>query len=305
MDIASLNNKFAIGTELIFKQLSSGTTLIEIDTPQATATISLEGGQVVTWHPKSQAEPVLWVSKLAHFVPGKAIRGGVPICWPWFGAHPTNLQLPGHGYARITPWTVDATELLGDGAVRLRLSLGDNALSKLHWQQQVGLHLEITVGDVLTVELISVNQGEQPVHLTEGLHTYFNVSDVRRTRVLGFEGVKYVDLMKNNERTVQMGPITFNDEFGRIFLNVQENCVIEDMAFKRRIHVEKKGSLSTAVWNPWAKTATSMADLGEDGWQTMLCVESANALENAVTISPGASHTHAARYFAEALKFGD
>jgi glucose-6-phosphate 1-epimerase len=301
MDTESLNKKFAIGSELIFEQLASGITLIEIDTPLATATISLEGGQVVTWHPKSQAEPVLWVSKLAHFVPGKAIRGGVPICWPWFGAHPTNPKLPSHGYARITPWQVRVTEILSDGTLRICLTMGENELAKLHWPQQVVLTIEVIVGDTLTIKLTSTNESSQNITLTEGLHTYFNVGDVSTTRVHGFDGVEYVDLTRNNARHVQNGPITFEAELGRIFLNSQESCVIEDQAFRRRINVEKQGSLSTAVWNPWSETASTISDLGADGWRNMVCVEGANALDNTVTISPNASHTHVARYSAEAL----
>lgn len=302
MDIASLNNKFAIGSELIFKQLASGTTLIEIDTPQATATISLEGGQVVTWHPKSQSEPVLWVSKLAQFVPGKAIRAGVPICWPWFGSHPTNSKLPGHGYARITPWQVNVTEMLSDGTFHLSLTMGENELAKLHWPQQVVLTIEVFVGDTLTIKLTSTNESNQNITLTEGLHTYFNIGDVSTTQVLGFDGVEFVDLTRNNARRVQNGPITFEAELGRIFLNSKESCMIEDQAFRRRINVKKQGSLSTAVWNPWAETASTIADLGEDGWRNMICVEGANALDNAVTISPNASHTHVASFSVEALE---
>ena len=304
MEVTLLNNKFAINDVLLFKQLSSGTTLIEIDSIHAVATISLEGGQVVSWHPKRQAEPVLWVSKRAQYVPGKAIRGGVPVCWPWFGAHPTNAKLPGHGYARITQWSVEHTEICDGGSVRVCLSLGESELSKLHWHQKVALKLEIVVGNELAVTLTSTNHSEEEVQLTEGLHTYFNVSDVRGIKVQGLDGTEFVDLTRNNERSVQDGSVTFTDELGRIYLNTDKACVIEDLTFKRRIHIEKRGSLSTAVWNPWAKTAATMSDLGVDGWQNMLCVEGANALENAVKIPAGASHIHFARYFAEALTSG-
>jgi D-hexose-6-phosphate mutarotase len=301
MHIDSLNKNFSIASELIFKRLSSGTVLIKIDTPQATASISLEGGQVVTWHPKSQVEPVLWVSKRAQFVPGKAIRGGVPICWPWFGAHPTNPKLPGHGYARITPWNVTSTEMLNDGTVRLCLVMGQNNLSEQHWPHKVGLAIEIIVGETLTVKLTTRNESNQEIAVTEGLHTYFNIGDVSTTQVQGFDGVEYIDLTRNNERCIQNGPITFKNELGRIFLNTQSICVIEDQAFKRSIRIEKEGSLSTAVWNPWEATAATMVDLGADGWRNMLCVEGANALENAVTVAPNRSHTHFARYSAGPL----
>jgi glucose-6-phosphate 1-epimerase len=301
MDIDSLNKKFSLGSALIFKQLQSGTVLIDIDTPQVNASVSLEGGQVVNWHPKSQVEPILWVSKRAQFVPGKAIRGGVPICWPWFGAHPTNPKLPGHGYARITPWEVTSTEMLNGGTVRLCLVMGPNDLSKQHWTHKVGLIVEIIVGETLTIKLTTRNESSQKITFTEGLHTYFNIGDVSTTQVTGFDGIEYIDLTKNNIRHTQNGSIAFEGELGRIFLNTQASCIIEDQVFKRRIRIEKEGSLSTAVWNPWAATAATMADLGADGWRNMVCVEGANALENALTIAPKSSHTHVACYWAEDL----
>ena len=286
---------------MLLKQLNSGMIVIEIDTPKATATISLEGGQVLTWQPKKQPEPVLWVSRRAQYIPGKAIRGGVPICWPWFGAHPTNSKLPGHGYARITLWNVTTAEVLSDGTVRVCLCMGENELSKAHWSHQVGLRVEIVVGSELFVKLISINESSKEIKLTEGLHTYFHVGDVTAVRVHGLDGVEYVDLTRNNERHLQKGPISFDGELGRIFLNTRANCVIEDPLLKRRITIEKQGSLSTAVWNPWASTAATMADLGEDGWRNMLCVEGANTFESGVTIPSGETHTHCARFFVEPI----
>lgn len=301
MNIESLNKKFSIGSGLNFKQLDSGIIVIEIDTPVATATISLVDGQVLTWQPKSQSEPVLWLSKRAQYISGKAIRGGVPICWPWFGAHPTDSKLPGHGYARITLWNVTMAELLADGRVRVCLFMGENKLSKAHWSHKVDLSVEIEVGNELLVKLMSINQSSQEVKLTEGLHTYFHVGDVTTVRVHGLDGVEYVDLTRNNERNFQKGPISFDAELGRIFLNTHANCVIEDPILKRRITIQKQGSLNTAVWNPWASTAATMVDLGEDGWRNMLCVEGANTFENGITIPSGDMHTHVARYFVKPI----
>lgn len=301
MDIVSLNKKFASGKELLFKQLPSGIIFIEIDTPKTIATVSLQGAQVVTWHPKSQPVPVLWLSKQAQYTPGVPIRGGVPICWPWFGSHPTNSNLPGHGYARISSWNVTIAEILSDGTVRLCLTMGENELRNMHWTNQVGLQIEIIVGDELSVKLSSSNESSEEIKLTEGLHTYFQVGDINSVHVHGLDGVEYVDLTKNNERKFQNGPISFSGELGRIFLNTRANCIIEDPSLKRRIIIEKQGSLNTAVWNPWAVTAAKMQDLGEDGWQNMLCVEGANTFESCVIIPPGKNHTHFARFFVESI----
>lgn len=300
--IVKLNDRYSIGDQLTFTSAAAEILVADIETPLATASISLHGGQVLTWHPKHQQHPVLWLSEKAVYAHGKAIRGGVPICWPWFGSHPTNPQLPGHGYARISPWNISSTQLLDDGAVQIILTMQDSELSQSLWAQPVQLTVCITVGTELSIELTTTNLGDQDIVFTEGLHTYFKISDVRNIRVMGLENSEYVDLVRDNVRSKQAGPITFDSELGRIFTNNTATCVIEDHEFKRRISIDKSGSLSTAVWNPWAETASKMPDLGEDGWRDMVCVESANALENVVIVKGGGSHTHSVVYRVEDMK---
>jgi glucose-6-phosphate 1-epimerase len=305
MDIASLNKKFSIGTELIFKQLNSGITLIEIDTPLAAATVSLEGGQVVSWHPTSQCEPVLWISRLAQYQLGKTIRAGVPICWPWFGAHPTNSSVPRHGYARVIPWTVESTSLDITGDIDIKLKLSDSEaadqLRPTDWPKSVSLSVHYRIGEALEVSLLTENNTEHAIRYTEGLHTYFHVSDVENVRVLGLDESVFVDLLDGNQRRQQKGPITFGGEVGRIFVSCQKATVIDDRALGRAIHVVGAGSSSIAVWNPGLTTASKMPDLGSEGWRTMVCVETANALENAIQLELGHSHTTTAIYSAVAL----
>lgn len=281
--------------------MGTGLVLAKIDTPHATATVSMCGGHVVSWRPKHQVEPVLWVSKLAKFTPGKAIRGGAPICWPWFGAHPRQTSLPGHGYARITPWELKSVETLVNGTTELNLSIGKSDLSQLHWQTGVHLELKIAIGDTLEITLTTVNKSDHEVTFTEGLHTYFQISDIVDIRVLALEGSDYIDLVNQNERRIQQDPITFEGELGRIFLDNQSTCVIEDPAFNRRIRIEKTGSNSTAVWNPGLTVASKMDDLGAVGWRDMVCVESANALGNKINLDPLKAHTHVALHAVESL----
>lgn len=294
-----LTHHFGGNAQILFRQLGDEIVVAEIDNSLATATISLYGGHVVSWRPKHQVAPVLWVSKLAQFKPGKAIRGGVPICWPWFGAHPSNSKLPAHGYARISPWEVVSVHALQGGATEITLALSDTDLSCNHGPREVRLSIRITVGTTLEVALTTTNVGDLPITLTEGLHTYFNVGDVTNISVHGLEGSEYVDLLRGNLRCQQEGPVKFGGELGRIYVNNQATCVIDDRQLQRRIRVEKCGSLSTAVWNPWTVTAAKMDDLGPDGWSDMVCVESANALENQVTVAGGSRHTLTATYSAE------
>lgn len=305
MDIASLNRKFGIGNELGFKKIAAGIRSIEVDTTLATASISLMGGQVLTWHPKSQQEPVLWVSKLAQYVPGKAIRGGVPICWPWFGAHPADSHLPGHGFARVCPWAVASTKIDAFGVVEVELTLAESdvaaKLRPSEWPASVALSARIRIGEKLEVTLTTTNNSDREIRLTEGLHTYFHVSDIENVRLVGLDECEYVDLTDGNQRRQQSGPIVFEGELGRIFVNCDKTTVIEDRKLGRAIHVAGSGSQSIAVWNPWLEAASKMSDLGSEGWRSMVCIETANALENAILIQAGQRHTTTAIYSVTAL----
>lgn len=305
MDIASLNKKFGVGSELGFKEIAAGITAIEVDTVLATASISLMGGQVLTWHPKSQQEPVLWVSKFAHYVPGKEIRGGVPICWPWFGAHSSDSHLPGHGFARVIPWEVASTNIDASGVVEVELTLAESDVAaKLRpsdWSALVSVSARIRIGEKVEVTLTTTNNSDREIRLTEGLHTYFHVSDIEHVRVLGLDDCEYVGLTDGNQRRQQSGPIVFEGELGRIFVNCDKTSLIEDRKLERAINVAGAGSQSIAVWNPWLETASKMPDLGSEGWRSMVCVETANALENAILIQPGQRHTTTAIYSVTAL----
>ena len=298
-----LTRRFGGDAQILFRQLGEGVVVGRDRQIARHSHHQPARGHVVSWRPKHQVEPVLWVSKLAQFKLGKAIRGGVPICWPWFGAHPTNASLPGHGYARITPWELTSVQTLSNGATELNLTLGKSELSQLHWQAEVRLELKITVGDTLELSLTTVNESDHEVTFTEGLHTYFQISDIGNIRVLGLEGSDYIDLVNQNEVRKQQDAITFEGELGRIFLDNQATCVIEDPEFNRRIHIAKKSSNSTAVWNPGLVVASKMTDLGSEGWRKMVCVETANALKNAVLIKPQQNHTTTAIYSVTALDY--
>ncbi|WP_071467082.1 D-hexose-6-phosphate mutarotase [Polynucleobacter asymbioticus] len=275
-----------------FKELPGGMTVIEIDTPLATASLSLYGGQVLTWQPKTQASPVLWASNLVKYLNGKAIRAGIPICWPWFGAHPAKQDFPGHGYARITNWKISSIDDDEDGTIKICLALGDSDLASIHWGSKVSLELKVIIGSTLDVELTTRNKGMQEIEFTEGLHTYFHVSDISNVEVLGLEGADYIDLVNQNESRTQCAAISFDGEVGRIFLENYSTCIIRDEGLKRCISIEKSGSKSTAVWNPGLQIASKMDDLGSLGWRNMVCVESANALTDKITLAGNHSHKH-------------
>ena len=300
-----LNDRYAIPFRLRFKQLADTTggslVSVEITNAHASASICLQGGQVLNWQPASTAEPVLWMSKAAHFAAGKSIRGGIPVCWPWFGAHMSESSFPAHGFARTQAWQVKGTRTLDDGSTELILTMPINAALQPMWPYLAQLDLLINVGTSLKIALITRNLGDVDFCITEALHTYFQVSDVAQVHVDGLDGVHFHDKAAGWVEGDQVGGIDFTSEVDRVYVNSTQRCTIVDPSYTRCIHIAKLGSQSTIVWNPAAARAAQMGDLGKDGWKNFVCVESGNALENTVTVFAGKSHTLAVEYRVETL----
>jgi D-hexose-6-phosphate mutarotase len=300
-NVETLNHRFGAGRQLAFRETGNGLIVAEIDTPLAVASLCLQGAHVMTWRPQSQAEPVVWLSRLARPAPGKSIRGGVPVCWPWFGPHATEAKLPAHGFARTVPWEVSAARVLRDGAVEIALVLAGNEQTRALWPYRARAELLITIGATLKAALTTVNEDDRAITIGEALHTYFHIGDIGAVRVLGLEGCEYLDKVAGGARRRQDGAITFAGETDRIYVNTAAECVIEDERLRRRIRIAKSGSRSTVVWTPWTEKADKMGDFGPGGWRGMVCVESANAAENVVTVAAGGRHTLAVEYGAESL----
>lgn len=310
MDALDLNDRFAIPFKLRFKEqrdgLAEGVVVADITNAHATASICLQGGQVLSWQPVTTADPVIWMSTEAQFVAGKSIRGGIPVCWPWFGAHANNDKLPAHGFARTQPWQVKSTRSLDDGSTEISLTMPMTESMQAMWPyaslNMTQLDMLINVGATLKIALITRNLGAVDFTITEALHTYFSVSDVtqlNQVQVEGLDGIHFHDKAAGWTEGDQVGVIPFASEVDRVYVNTPEKCTIVDTGFKRRIHIAKLGSQSTVVWNPWDERAAHMGDLGQDGWKRFVCVETANARENAVTVAAGQSHTMAVEYRVE------
>lgn len=292
MNLAQLNNEFALQVDnnnLHFKTGKSGNPIVEIQNEQATATVCLQGAHLLSWVPKDEEE-VIWLSEEASFAAGKSVRGGIPICWPWFGAHETNTDYPAHGFARTTIWQILTTEALGDGTTRINFTTQPQLETEAMWPAETTLQFQLTVGKKLQMELITHNNGSKPVTISQALHTYFKVGDVSKVLLYGLEGDKYLDKLDGFKQKYQHGPVTIKQEVDRIYLNTASDCVIEDKVLNRNIVINKCGSHSTVVWNPWQETANKMGDLGKDGYKKMLCVESSNAAEDSLIIEPGKVH---------------
>ena len=301
MNIDALNAEFGIDGTLRIVAGRGGLAMIEVYNNFANATISPYAGQVLSYCPVPLKDDLLFVSERAFFAPGQGIKGGVPICWPWFGADPAGR--PAHGFARSLPWSLLATATLPSGATRVTLGLADDAETRALWPHHFNLLVKVTVGATLGVELITRNAGDEPFLITQGLHTYFRVGDATRVRVLGLEQCSYIDKAAGAKDAVvtQEGPVTVAAEVNRIYESVPPVLTIEDPVMKRRIRISSRHSATCVVWNPWVETARAMADLDDQDYRIMLCVETVNTASEVIGVPGGGEARLAAEYAIEPL----
>jgi glucose-6-phosphate 1-epimerase len=286
-DLASLNARFAIPQYLQFSDQGPGLPVADISTPHGSARVALHGGQVLAWQP-SGAAPVLWVSRAAVVKAGVPLRGGVPVCWPWFGNQPG--QSAAHGLVRTRLWSLREARLDEQHRMHLRLGITDDAATRALWDHAFDLELNVTVGASLTLTLTSRNTGNQAMPITEALHTYFSVGDIHQTTVHGLDGTDYLDKVRDFALTHQNGPVAFSGETDRVYTHTSADCLIRDAAQGRTLRVAKTGSLATVVWNPWIERENAIHDLASGDHQHMLCVETANTGPHAFTLAPGEVH---------------
>ena len=298
-DSTTLNKKYSISDAIKFVDNEQGALVARVDTSQGIMEVALQGAQLLFWTPKDQA-PVIWLSPKAKFKSGKSLRGGSPVCWPWFGPHPENPSLPGHGFARNLNWQVLETSQLRD-ATRIILCFKPGEEENKVWPHQAELSLSITMGETLEMSLTTRNQGNTSFTITQALHTYFNIGDIAGVRVEGLEEKEYIDKVDNEAYQQQQGAVTINGEVDRIYLDCPEDLVIVDEILKRRIRISRQGSHSAVVWNPWAEKGAAFGDMGEEGYRHMLCVETTNAAKDTVIVKPGESFTQTTSYTVEGL----
>jgi D-hexose-6-phosphate mutarotase len=242
----------------------------------------------MAFQPKGE-EPVLWLSRDAMYAEGKAIRGGIPLCWPWFGGHPSG-KLQAHGFVRNRFWQLESVEQLANGSTRLIMSTSDDAVSRALWDHRFRLSLTVVVGNDLSLALEMQNLGAAACTVTAALHSYFNVADISKVDILGLEGLGYIDQLRNNQRLMQSGPIRFDGEIDRIYCPASADELLHDTLLKRKIRLRKTGSRSTVIWNPWITKANSMGDLEQGGYRHMVCIETSNAADDIVQLAPNMSH---------------
>jgi glucose-6-phosphate 1-epimerase len=289
MQTRELANHFNIPNALRFEEGSGGLVRAVISTPAADADLYLQGAHVTHWTPRGQ-RPVLFVSPKSAFAPGKAIRGGVPIIFPWFGPRGDGKPGPAHGFARTVEWAIETVRLREDAKVEIALVLAPDDTTR-DLCSAFHLRLRVTVGSELEMELETRNDSKEPFTYEEALHTYLAVADIDQASVAGLAGTTYIDKTDEFKRKKQdTEALRIARETDQVHLSTKATCRIYDPLWNRHIVIEKSGSDSTIVWNPWIDKTRGMSDMAADSWKEMLCVETANAADNAVHLSPGASH---------------
>jgi glucose-6-phosphate 1-epimerase len=283
-----------VAERIVVETGAGGLPCARVSGARADAELYLQGGQLTRWQPHDTA-PVLFLSPRAVYAPGTAIRGGVPLVFPWFGPHAGDPQAPMHGFARTRPWRLVTSGPGADGAVVLDLALEDDEATRRLWPAAFALRYRVTVGDALHLALEVVNTSPTPFTFEAALHTYLAVGDVEAVAVTGLEHTTYLDKVDAFTRKRHGAePLRLTGETDRVFVGTRARCTVDDRALGRRLVVDKAGSETTVVWNPWATRTRAIADLGADDWRRMLCVETANAADDAVTLSAGGRHVMSA-----------
>jgi glucose-6-phosphate 1-epimerase len=286
----NLNRRFGIPGLAQVISGSGGLPKLQVTTKSASAEIYLHGAHVASWQPAG-AEEVIFLSKHSHWEDGRAIRGGIPVCFPWFRAKADNPKAPAHGFVRTREWQLDSVISKEDGSVIAVFSTESDASTRLWWSHEFRLELRITIGVTLGLELTAANTGSAPLSFEEALHTYFHVAQVEGVRVRGLNGVTYLDNIDQNHEKTQSGDLVLTGTTDNAYLNTLGAAELIDPILRRTVRTEKENSRTTVVWNPWQQGAASLSDLGEDEWRQMTCVEASNVLSSTVSLAPGEEHT--------------
>ena len=290
MQAEELTAEFGIAGVLDFVETERGLVKANISLDGVTGELYLQGAHVTAWQPANE-RPVLFTSPNSVFAPGRAIRGGIPIVFPWFGPTRHTPTAPQHGFARTATWHLDGVETAGSGSLTLTLSLGDGDVGSPFWPERFRATYTVTFAQTLSLRLAVQNRAMHPILFEEALHSYFAISNVTEIAVSGLVGTTYIDKTDADRRKVQATDLaTITAETDRVYLDTPGQCIIEDRGWRRRIVIEKDGAASSVVWNPWAEKAAAMADLGDPAWRSMVCVETGNIADNEVRVAGDAEH---------------
>jgi glucose-6-phosphate 1-epimerase len=287
--VADLDRRFGIPGMAQVVEGSGGLPKVCITSPQALGEMYLHGAQVTSWK-SAGADEALFLSSKSRWADGHAIRGGVPICFPWFGGKEDNPKAPAHGFVRTKSWQLLSIAQTAE-AIAVSMFTESDEGTKKWWAADFRLVHRATFGRELNLELVATNTGTKPLRFEEALHAYYRVGSIEPARVRGLEGVHYLDKTDSNRDKAQQGDIAIVSETDRVYLNTEAQVELEDTVFGRRIDVDKRNSRTTVVWNPWIEKARALSDLGNGEWRQMICIECSNVSDFALNLAPRQQHT--------------
>ncbi len=286
--IDALNRAFGISNVAAVVSGKGGLPKIRVTAPSASADIYLQGAQITSWQPAGEKE-VLFLSQQSHWQDGRAIRGGIPVCFPWFRSKADDPTAPAHGFVRTKEWRLESVRAEGETVV-VTCSTEDDKSTQRWWPHAFRLVHVLSIGSSLRLQLVVTNTGQTPFRFEEALHTYFRVSQAEGISVRGLEGASYLDNVDGNRQKTQSGYLVFTGKTDNAYLDVHGAAELIDPAGRRTIRTEKENSATTVIWNPWQEGAASLSDLGDEEWQQFACVESSNILGSAISLAPGQEH---------------
>ena len=287
--IAQLDRRFGVPGVARVLAGNGGLPKVRITSPQVVGEMYLHGAHVTSWRPAG-ADEVFFVSSQSRWEDGHAIRGGVPVCFPWFGDKSDDRKAPAHGFVRTKAWQLDSIGQVGDEVMVTMFTESDENTKK--WcPADFRLVHRATFGPELSLELVVTNRGTTSLRFEEALHTYHRVGDIAKAGVQGLDGVHYLDKTDSKRKKLQHGEIVIVSETDRVYMDTSDAVELKDPVLRRRTRVTKQNSRTTVVWNPWVQKARALSDLGDDEWTQMICIESSNVADFAVVLAPGQQHT--------------
>jgi glucose-6-phosphate 1-epimerase len=292
LTVAELDRQLGIPGVARISEGNSGLARVKITGAFGEGEMYLHGAQVTSWKP-AENEEVLFVSTKSRWEEGQAIRGGIPICFPWFRGKSDDPRAPAHGFVRTKTWQLESIIESKSGVAVTMFTQSDEHTRKW-WPGEFRLVHRVTFGSELRLELICVNTGTTPFRFEEALHTYNRIANTQDVRIQGLDGVSYLDNTDSNKEKTQRGDVIIASQTDSAYCNTQNEVDLLDAKQKRRIRLWKEHSLTTVVWNPWSEGAARLQDLGDGEWRQFLCVEASNILDAAIHLAPGEEHRMAA-----------
>ena len=252
------------------------------------AEIYLHGGHLTHYQPKGE-KALIFNAKESKITPPKSVHAGIPICWPWFGPHPSDQDKPQHGFARDSVWEIKSTKRLPSQETEIILTLQDSPYSRILFDFSFELELTFRLGTACSVSLKTINTDKKSFTITQALHSYFAISDLRNIKIEGVRETPFIDYTDEKREKTESLALSIDRETNRVYIPTVKSCIIHDSGLKRKIVVTKEGSNSTTIWNPWREN--KIHDLPDESYRRFVCIESTNALEDKVILAPDKTHT--------------